>query len=238
MALKILIVEDEVLIAEDMSADLEDLGYIVVDIAISDTECLIAFEKFNPEIILMDINIKGNLDGIELTKKIKENHSVAIIYITSNTDTLTMNRAIESKPQAFLSKPYNKKELGVAIELAFVNHNDNSLQSSASSKLNSSIFVKNGEYYTKIELDSIFYIEAAGSYCTVFAENGEFILSNNLSHFENKVARSSFIRIHRSYVVNIEKVTGFDSNSILINQKELPISKSHRVEVLKQFVKV
>jgi len=238
MALKILIVEDEILIAEDMSADLEDLGYEVVDIAISDKECLTAFEKYSPDIILMDVNIKGELDGIELTKKLKESHSVAIIYITSNTDTLTMNRAIESKPQAFLSKPYNKKELGVAIELAFVNHNENSFQSTFSEKENTSIFVKNGEYYTKIELDSIFYIEAAGSYCTVFTEKGEFILSNNLSNFEHKVGHSSFIRIHRSYIVNIDKVEAFDAHFIVVNKKELPISKTHRQETLKFFTKI
>ncbi len=240
MALKILIVEDEVLIAEDMSADIEDMGYQVVDIAITGDECIGLYEQHQPDIILMDVKIKGNIDGIDVAHILKNKSNVPIIFITSNTDDATMKRAIDCKPQAFLSKPYNKKELGMAIELAFNNFNERMLTSAVpeKSKSNSSIFVKSGDYYTRVMLDSIFYIEAAGSYCTVNAEKGEFILSNNLSHFENKIDNPNFVRIHRSYIVNIEKVDGFDSNFVRVNNKELPISKSHRNDTLRLFTKI
>jgi len=240
MSIKILIVEDEILIAEDMSADLEDLGYIVVGIALSGDECIESVERYSPDIVLMDVKIKGSIDGIEIAHILKRKKNIPIIFITSNTDSQTMKRAIESKPQAFLSKPYNRKELGIAIELAINNHNEGefSKKNNDEPTLNSSIFVKNGELYSRIELDSIFYIEAAGSYCTVNAEKGDFILSNNLSHFKNKVNNPNFIRIHRSFIVNIQKVDGFDTNHVIVNGKELPISKSFRTEVIQLFKKV
>lgn len=239
MSIKILIVEDEILIAEDISFDLTEMGFNVVDIAISDKECFSAFDQYSPDVLIMDIKIKGKLNGIEVVNSLKKNHSIPVIYLSSNTDSKTLKEAVDSQPQAFLTKPYNKKELKLAIELAFLNHNQVELTAKKTPKtLQASVFVKNGDLYQRIELNSINFIEAAGSYSTVFTDKGEYILSSNLQNFENKIEHPNFVRIHRSFIVNITKIEGFDNNSILINGKHLPISKSHKAEVLNYFQKL
>jgi DNA-binding LytR/AlgR family response regulator len=237
--MKVLIVEDEVLVAEDLSADLKDMGFDVTDIAISGKECFASFERNQPDVILMDIRIKGELSGIEVAKKLKEKASTPIIYLTSNTDTATMSQAIESHPQSFISKPYNRKDLKAAIEIAIIHHNEKELRNSTKDQpLKTVVFVKNGEYYQRVELNEILYIEASGSYSTVFTEKKQYILSTNLLNFENKVENSNFVRIHRSYIVNISKIDGIGNNSVIINNKELPISTTHRNDVSKLFQKL
>jgi len=237
--MKVLIVEDEVLVAEDLAADLKDMGFDVIDIAISGEECFASFEKNQPDVILMDIRIKGELSGIEVAKKLKEKASTPIIYLTSNTDSATMTAAIESRPESFISKPYNRKDLKAAIEIAIIHHNQKELENSNKNQLlKTVVFVKNGEYYQRIALNEILYIEASGSYSTVFTEKKQYILSSNLHSFENKVENSNFIRIHRSYIVNITNIDGIGHNSVMINNKELPISTSHRNEVSKLFKKL
>lgn len=237
--MKVLIVEDEVLVAEDLAADLKDMGFDVIDIAISGEECFASFEKNQPDVILMDIRIKGELSGIEVAKKLKEKASTPIIYLTSNTDSVTMTAAIESHPQSFISKPYNRKDLKAAIEIAIINHNEKELENSTKDQpLQATVFVKNGEYYQRVELNEILYIEASGSYSTVFTEKKQYILSTNLHSFENKIENPNFIRIHRSYIVNINNIEGIGLNSVIINNKELPISAPHRNDVTKLFQKL
>ena len=237
--MKILIVEDEVLVAEDLAADLKDLGFSVTDIAISGEECFASFEKDQPDVILMDIRIKGELNGIEVAKRLKEKATTPIIYLTSNTDSATMKAAIESSPQSFISKPYNRKDLRAAIEIAIIHHNEKELENSTKDQpLQSTVFVKDGEYYQRVELNEILYIEASGSYSTVFTEKKQYILSTNLLSFENKVENPNFVRIHRSYIVNISRIDGIGNNSVIINNKELPISTSHRNDVSKLFQKL
>ena len=109
MGIKVLIVEDEVLVAEEIAADMEDYGFEVTEIATSSEECLSSIENNVPNIILMDINIKGNKDGIETAKLIHQTSKIPIIYLTANTDSVTFKRALESLPNAFISKPYQKK---------------------------------------------------------------------------------------------------------------------------------
>lgn len=237
--MKVLIVEDEVLVAEDLAADLEKMGFIVVGIAISGEECITAFEKNQPDVVLMDIQIKGDLNGIEVAKILKLKATTPIIYLTSNTDSSTMKQAIESGPQSFISKPYNRKDLKAAIEIAIINHNQKELENAAKDQpLQAVVFVKNGEFYKRLELNEILYIEAAGSYSTVFTEKKEYTLSANLHRFESKIENSNFIRIHRSYIVNISKIQGFNNHSVVVNNKELPISSSHHDNVFKLFQKL
>ena len=237
MAIKVLIVEDEILVAEELSADLEDYGFNVTDIAISSEECFSSIKANLPHVILMDINIKGDLDGIETSKIINHTQNIPIIYLTANTDTVTINKALTTSPSAFISKPYNKKDIIVALEIAFNKHNDKLLSNNTIVKGNC-FFVKNGDYYTKVNLNDVNYIEADGSYSKIYTNSKDYTLSTNLNHFQEHITNDCFARIHRSYIINLKKVEAFDKNSVIINSKPLPISKSHQKEILSLFTKL
>lgn len=237
MAIKVLIVEDEVLVAEEIAVDLEDYGFEITEIAISSNECLLAIQNNIPNIILMDINIKGDKDGIDTAKLIHSTFNIPIIYLTANSDSATFKRALESAPNAFISKPYHKKDLYSAIEIACNKHNDELIEEQ-NPIVNDSFFVKDGDYYTKLKFDDINHIEADGSYCNIYSNDKKFTLSSNLNHFQNNHKNSIFVRTHRSYIININKVEAFDKDSVIINSKAIPISKAHQKEIMKLFNKL
>lgn len=237
MAIKVLIVEDEVLVAEEIAADMEDYGFEITEITISSEECLVSIENNAPNIILMDINIKGDKDGIETAKIIHQTYNIPIIYLTANTDSKTLKRALETNPNAFISKPYHKKDLYTAIEIACNKHNEAIIEAQ-NLVVNDSFFVKDGDYYTKLKFDEINYIEADGSYCNIYAQSKKFTLSTNLNHFQNNHKSQVFVRTHRSYIININMVEAFDKDSVIINSKSIPISKAHQKEILNLFKKI
>ncbi|WP_332912932.1 response regulator [Algoriphagus boritolerans] len=119
--LKILIVEDELVIAEDLRETLEELGYEVCGIAISSREALALIEEKSPDLALLDIQIKGGKDGIELAAEINENYHLPFLMLTSHADIQTINRAKEVNPYGYLVKPFNEKEILAGIELAMAN---------------------------------------------------------------------------------------------------------------------
>lgn len=115
---KILLVEDDDIIARVEDWRLKNLGYTVCGRATNGAEAMELMVNKKPDIVLMDINIKGEIDGIETTKRIKKIFNVPVIYVTSHSDGATLERAKETKPDGFIIKPFDDNDLRVAIELA------------------------------------------------------------------------------------------------------------------------
>ncbi len=119
---KILIVEDEAITALDIKSSLKKLNYEVVDILSSGEEVLEKLPSLNIDLVLMDIKLKGELDGIQTTAYIKQNYSIPVVYITSFTDKETLKRARITQPSGYLIKPIQETELNSAIEIALYNY--------------------------------------------------------------------------------------------------------------------
>ena len=118
---KILIVEDEVIVASDLMAQLEAMDYEVIDTAVSGDEAVtIALERL-PDLILMDIRLRGKIDGIEAARTIKAQYNIPVIYATANSDSATLERATLTGPSGFVLKPFNTRDLKVMIEMALHN---------------------------------------------------------------------------------------------------------------------
>jgi|SRR5690554_177923 len=242
MKIKVLIVEDEILVAEDIAGDLIEDGFEITSIAISSNEALESIEKNPPHIVLMDINIKGEIDGIETAETINQGFRIPIIYITSNTSSQFISRAIKTGPHAIITKPYNYKDIVIAIELAFDKCNEMTIKNSQidqKSIINlDSIFVRCGEYHRKVLFEDILYIEADGSYCKVYTKDSTYTFSFNLNHFQKQITLPQLKRVHRSYIVNIFNIDGFDKNTILIGKKVIPVSVPFRDEVFNCFNRI
>ena len=113
----VLIVEDDDIIARVEEWRLKNLGYNVCGRAITGAEAMEFVVNKKPDVVLMDINIKGEMDGIETAKMIKKGFNIPVIYVTSHSDGVTLERAKETKPDGFIVKPFDDKDLRVAIEL-------------------------------------------------------------------------------------------------------------------------
>lgn len=119
---KVLIVEDESIVALDLSRRLTRLGYPVAGMAPSGKRALDLVAKTQPDIILMDIHIKGDQDGIEVANQINQLYHIPIIFLTAYSEDTTLARARETKPYGYILKPFSERELHVAIQIALERH--------------------------------------------------------------------------------------------------------------------
>ena len=120
--MNILIVEDEPLAGIYVETIVKKLGYTVSDVVETADEAISSFQKKKADLIILDVNLKGSLDGIETAHRIKTDTEVPVIYVTAYPDSGTLNRALETNPHAYLIKPFDKRELEVAIRLARQKH--------------------------------------------------------------------------------------------------------------------
>ncbi|MBN3582791.1 LytTR family transcriptional regulator DNA-binding domain-containing protein [Algoriphagus aestuarii] len=227
----ILIVEDELIIAEDLKDILEELGYHVSGIAISAREALQILEEKPIDIALLDIKIKGGKDGIELGNEIRENHRIPFVFLTSHVDTDTLTRAKETYPYGYLVKPFNEREIHATIEVALSNFASESPKKESQSEkdefvLKDSFFIRSNGRLVKLKLSEIIYLEADANYTQVYTEEKKFVVRSTLKDLEQKLNPNQFARIHKSYLINLEAIEAIDTQSIHIGGKEIPISRS------------
>jgi CheY-like chemotaxis protein len=116
---QILVVEDENIVALDLRIRLEGLGYTVLAIAVSGEEAIEKTSELDPDLILMDIRLRGEMDGIEATQIIQARSDVPIIYLTALADEDTLRRAEATGAQGLIRKPFEDEDLRTAIEAAF-----------------------------------------------------------------------------------------------------------------------
>jgi DNA-binding response OmpR family regulator len=121
---KILIVEDELIIAKSLARQLENLNYELVGIASFGKKALEIIQKNSPDLVLMDIVIAGEMDGIETGKKIREQFDIPVIYLTAYSDDETLNRVQESGGQGYILKPYKQREVHAAITMILAQYQE------------------------------------------------------------------------------------------------------------------
>ena len=118
----ILIVEDEAVVAEDLSQQLARLGYTVCGITALGEEAVTLARERRPEVILMDIQLKGRMDGIKAAEQIRRDGKAPVIYLTAHSDSATLQRAKLTGPFGYILKPFEERELETQIEIALYKH--------------------------------------------------------------------------------------------------------------------
>jgi CheY-like chemotaxis protein len=119
---RILIVEDGLIMARDIERRLQSLGYVVAGLAQSGDEAVHAVTNLKPDLILMDVNLRGPLDGIQAAAKIHAMVDVPVVYVTAYSDEATLTRARETEPFDYVLKPFDEKELRTTIEMSLYRH--------------------------------------------------------------------------------------------------------------------
>jgi len=151
---KILIVEDEIITAMDLAAQLGDMGYLVVDTVANGQDAIQKAELFRPDLILMDIVLSGELDGINVAEHIHD-LDIPVVYLSAYTDDVTVERALKTSPYGYLPKPYQIDELYSTLETALQHHRS---ETQKMEKIDHKITVKEGEMV--IEKTAVFFISA------------------------------------------------------------------------------
>jgi PAS domain S-box-containing protein len=360
---RILVVEDESIVAKDIQNTLIKLGYEVPATASSAASAYEKLEQVLPDLVFLDIKLKGEEDGIHIAGHIKERYNIPVIFLTSYVDQETLDRAKVTEPYGYIVKPFNESDLKTTVEMALfkfsrdrevrdsqqrlanalsrveeaiivtdidarvtylndraetllgygnstaigldlfqlmsVEHEGgNTLKkeqlldamrkdepivledcyiivkrdnSSVASTLNASsvhdeknqllgvalvigdnqvsterpeapaqmtfldnqviqnsFFVKKGSMLVKVYLDNIQWIQAMDNYVIIQTTSDQFVIHSTMKDIENKLPTSRFLRVHRSYIIPIEKINVLDENTVLIGDKTIPIGKSYK----------
>lgn len=367
---KILVVEDESIVAKDIQSTLIRLGYDVPATASSAQSAFNKLEELKPDLVFLDIKLKGDLDGINIAEHIKKTYSIPVIFLTSFIDKATLDRAKLTEPYGYLVKPFNEKDLQSTIEMALYKfQKDNALRADnqrytnalqtleeaifitdnecritflnpkaenisqygnesaqgisifklikiendehsivnaeslrkylvAGDQLNigscsvtimrdysvvknqvtispvideknqtignafvikpvaltdttavakstaptvppanplenqviqNFVFVKQGNgMLIRIPLEHIYWIQAMDNYIVMQTNNDQYVAHSTMKDLEVKLPPDKFVRVHRSYIVSIEKISVMDDSTVVVNEKTIPIGKSYR----------
>ena len=365
--IKILVVEDESIVAKDIQKSLEKLGYEVPATASSAQSAYEKLQQITPDLVFLDIRLKGEEDGIHIAEHIRHNYSIPVIFLTSYVDQETLDRAKVTEPYGYIVKPFNESDLKTTVEMAlfkfsrdkevresqkrlanalgrvdeaivitdtegrvtylnekaesifgystmmvlgsdvyqlFVIEEDNGQQLSrerlltlmknnkewrdeacslsvkkdgkklscsvtvspihdekdtligaatviadaTSTAVNSpvagsvgqqvtlldnqviqnSFFVKKGSMLVKVYLENILWIQAMDNYVIIQTNSDQFVIHSTMKDIELKLPASQFLRVHRSYIIPIDKINVLDENTVLIGDKTIPIGKSYK----------
>ncbi|GAB2559202.1 LytR/AlgR family response regulator transcription factor [Spirosoma aerophilum] len=245
----ILIVEDEGILAMELSDSLESDGYFVVGIANNGRKALDLFQRQRVDLLLCDITIKGDWDGIETVRRLTLERPIPVIYLTALTDRETLERAKQTYPAAYVNKPYQLGSLRTAIELAIHNFTQRSKPTPATVnptergtrdretilQINDHLFVKQNYQFVKINVGDLLYLEADNVYTTLVTTNRKYVIRLTLSGILERMNLPSLVRIHRSYAVNIHKVDSFNDAELNVGTQALPLSRSYKEDFLQRF---
>lgn len=239
--IKILIVEDNVIIADDMQSMLEEIGYEVVDNVIVYEQAVEVLKNNHVDLVLIDIILASDKTGIDLGKHIRSQYNIPFIFVTSNSDKATVENAKTVKPDGYLVKPFEQQDLYTSIEIALSNFNyakktsakemdagDEGESLTSNSVLKDSIFVKKQHLYYRIQFGDIQFIKADNVYLEVNTVDKKFLVRSPLKDYLEKLPKNKFYRAHKSYIVNVDHIDAINSKDIMINNTLIPISKDFK----------
>jgi len=230
---KILIVEDEPIIAADIEMILEELGYEITGVEDNADDAIESLKNDRPDLVLLDINIEGDVDGVMLAEDINEQFQIPFVFLTSNADKLTINRVKRTQPAGFIVKPFSEKDLQSNIEIALFSKKE-TIGSIVEDYHD--FFVKEGGSLVKVKIEELMFAKADDNYTRLFTVEKNHILSSTMKKIEEKLPSDNFIRIHRSYIVNINYIDKIKDGYLFIKKHQLPIGRSYQ-ELLFQKIK-
>lgn len=225
--MRVLIIEDEFIIAQSIQSSLQKNGHEVCTIASTYSEALHILDNERPEIAIIDLKLKGSKSGIDLAEKVNQSYTLPFIFLTSSTDENLLNSLKYLNPSGIIVKPFNAYELNATLSLALFQHNrQNKIQS------NNYIFIKLKTEYSKINLNDITYIKSKDVYIIInLTDNQQLKIRSTLDQFQIKLNKN-FIRVHRSFIVNTNVIDKVFKEHLLISEAIIPIGNKYKVTTL------
>lgn len=233
---EILIVEDEPLIAEDISETLQDAGYGVSGIAHNANDAINILKSSSPSLVMLDIKIDGPIDGLMLGRIIKDDFNLPFIFLTSFTDPETVAKVKELNPYGFIVKPFDERELTSNVEIAIHRFKQDSqnLAQVEEAQDDEFFFLKSQKALHKISINDILYAQAVDNYTMIYTDKSKFLVPQTLKSVEEKLDNSQFVRTHRSYSVNFKYIDIITSNYANIKGIMIPIGKGYKADLMKK----
>lgn len=238
----VLVVEDESIVAKDIQNSLKKLGYTVPSVENSGEDAIDAAGQYSPDLILMDIMLKGEISGIEAADQIRTRYQIPVIFLTAYADESTLSKAKVTEPYGYIIKPFKEIDLHTSIEMALYKHGkeqevkkERDLYSSIvlDKSVEDCIFVKSNSRLVKVKTQEIYFVEALKDYVIIHTKEAKYTVHSTMKDMLSKLASSEFLRVHRSYIVRVDKIVAIEQNSLIIedDKKIVPVGGSYRDEL-------
>lgn len=241
--INILIIEDTLAESDALAKTLEANNYTVVGIATTYSDALTMFYKYQVDLVIIDVFLNGQPEGITFAETISivPNASKPFVFLTSSKDRQIFERAKLTHPFSFLLKPFNELEILYAVEMAvekfYAQPNSSSSEEENTIISNDYFFIKKKDSLKKVLIADILYIEVENRYCNVVLENEKFLVFISLKKISILLEKNKFIRTHRNYIVNadkIEEIMMHDNLIILKGNHKITMSEKYK-DIIKKF---
>lgn len=240
----VLVVEDEFIVSKDIQSSLKKLGYNVIGAAPSGEKALEILAENTPDIVLMDIMLKGEMNGIETAEIVRNQYAIPVIYLTAYADESTLSKAKVTEPYGYILKPFKEIDLHTSIEMALYKHKKEqevekerdmlyslveNKEKEAANQLDF-IFVKSNSKLVKLKASDIYFIEALKDYVVINTGDARYTIHSTMKDIETKLGGDQFIRVHRSFIVRLDKIASIDFPNLQLenDRKLIPIGGSYR----------
>jgi DNA-binding LytR/AlgR family response regulator len=239
--INVLIIEDTPEQSDALSTVLLANNYTIAGVARTYTEALSLFYSTVVDIIVIDVFLGDKPDGITFAETISivPNAAKPFVFLTSSQDRKIFERAKLTKPFSFLMKPFNELEILYAIEMAvekFYEQTNVYLSEDQDTVIsNDHLYIKKKNALKKVAIQDILYIEVEDRYCNIITENEKFVILISLNKISNLLDKTRFIKTHRNYIVNKDKI-----EEIILSDNQIILKGNHRINLsdsYKDFIK-
>ncbi len=241
----ILVIEDEAIVSKDIQQSLKKLGYNIVGSASTGENAIVLALETKPDLVLMDIMLKGDMSGIDAAEQIREKLSIPVIYLTAYADESTLAKAKVTEPYGYIIKPFKEVDLHTSIEMALYKHSKErevikerdflySIVENQDSE--GVIFVKSNSRLIKVKTSDVLFVEALKDYVVINVGDVKYTIHSTMKDIHKKLPIKEFQRIHRSYIVRLDKIIAIEQPNVVIEggKKLLPIGGSYKEDLFKR----
>jgi two-component system LytT family response regulator len=234
--INILLIEDTKSEEEALSSVLLENDYNIVGVATNYTEALTLFYQHKVDLVIIDVFLNGQPEGITFAETITITPNVAkpFVFLTSSKDRQIFERAKLTKPFSFLLKPFNELEVLYAIEMAiekFYEQTNVFLSEEQDTVIgNSHLFIKKKNALKKVALQDIIYIEVEERYCNIITSNENYLVALSLTKITEFLDTNTFAKTHRNYIVNTNKIS-----EIILSENLIILEGNYKITLSEKY---
>jgi two-component system, LytTR family, response regulator LytT len=221
--MNILIVEDELIVVEHLKLVLSQIGNFHISHVKTEEEAKTRILNSPPDCCFLDIRLSKRNEGISIAEWINIHQPLPFVFISAHSDLATLKSAINTEPITYITKPFKNTDIVAAVQMMIA-----SLE-----KKSNFIILKDGNAERRINTKSIYYIQSDKNYIDFVGEFGKITVRNSMKWAEANLPESKFVRVHKSFLINIEKIEVVQNNSITVSKQKIPISRNFSIDELK-----
>ncbi|MCR5890343.1 LytTR family transcriptional regulator DNA-binding domain-containing protein [Hymenobacter sp. J193] len=245
---RILIVEDEIMIAQGIVRTLKRLGHMPLEPVDNSDDAIGVLGTELVDLVLMDINIEGECDGIATALQVRRQFGTPVVFLTASTDEQTLKRATLVNHSGFITKPYTDDMLRVTVSLALSKANqppvlhsstphflpaDQTASTLPNGQLQDPLMVRmlnSNTSYKKVNLADIHYFETKGNYMLLVTTTGRYMFNSTLTDLLPRLP-AYFIRPHRCFIINLNFVEGLEESVVIVGKENIAVSRTYKNEL-------